>query len=103
MGVAAALLGWQASDCERDLVKKIVESLELGMPMKWACKANGICAETWTNWQDKHPELVDIAEQAKGRFIQAHLHSIKIHAKDNWAASMTLLELRSRGFCASCR
>jgi terminase small subunit-like protein len=76
-----------------EVVKKIVESLELGLPMKWACRANGVHPETFANWQVKHPELAEVAVQAKARFIQAHLHNIKNIAKDgNWQASMTLLE-----------
>jgi hypothetical protein len=75
-----------------EIVQKIVDSLELGLSMKYACLANGVTAETFNNWQADHPELEQIAAEAKAKFIQAHLQNIKQHARDQWTASAWLLE-----------
>jgi hypothetical protein len=73
--------------------EEVIESLELGLTMKYACLANGVTAETFNNWQADHPELAQIAAEAKARFIQAHLHNIKNVAREGqWTASAWLLE-----------
>jgi hypothetical protein len=60
--------------------------------LRYACRVAGIHPDTFNNWQVKHPELAEIVEDAKSRFIAAHLANVKHHARDQWTASMTLLE-----------
>jgi hypothetical protein len=79
------------------VIDKIVESLELGIPLKWAVRSGGITLETWSQWQLKHPELVDRAEEATAKFVQAHMANIKCHARDNWQASAWCLERTQAG------
>jgi hypothetical protein len=74
------------------VVDKIVESLELGLPLRYACLANGVRPDTFLGWQERRPELEQTVAEAKARFVQAHLHNIKNHARGQWTASAWILE-----------
>jgi hypothetical protein len=73
-------------------VEKIRQSVELGLPIRYACLANGVQPRTFQSWQVVHPELEDMMAESKAKFAQAHLHNIKLHARDQWTASAWLLE-----------
>jgi hypothetical protein len=75
-----------------EIVKKILQQVELGHRIAGACRACDISPPTFANWQVDHPELAEMVECARAKFVSAHLANIKSHARDQWTASAWLLE-----------
>src|SRR5208282_4161865 len=53
------------SSYSRAVVEKITQSLELGLPLKYACLANGVRAGTFSNWVADHPDLARLGQNPK--------------------------------------
>src|SRR5262245_60321769 len=73
---------------------RLYEALADGMPIKGACVVAGIGVTTLNEWRDKCPEIEERMNQARERFRERALQTIKkAIAADDWRAAQAALKL----------
>ena len=77
-----------------ETIARLCEALADGMPIKAACVVAGIGVTTLNEWRDKYPELEERMSQARERYREKALQTIKraIDAHD-WRAAVAALKL----------
>jgi hypothetical protein len=77
-----------------ETIARLCEALADGMPIKSACVVAGIGVTTLNEWRDKYPEIEDRMSQARERYREKALQTIKraIDAHD-WRAAVAALKL----------
>jgi Helix-turn-helix domain of resolvase len=77
-----------------ETIARLCEALADGMPIKAACVIAGIGVTTLNEWRDKYPELEERMSQARERYREKALQTIKraIDAHD-WRAAVAALKL----------
>jgi Bacteriophage Sf6, terminase small subunit-like len=75
-------------------ITRLCEALADGMPIKAACVVAGIGVTTLAEWRDKYPEIEDRMSQARERYREKALQTIKsaVEAQD-WRAAVAALKL----------
>jgi len=73
---------------------RFYEALADGMPIRGACVIAGFGVTTLNEWKDKNPEIEERMNQARERFREKALQTIKkaIEA-DDWRAAQAALKL----------
>lgn len=88
---------------QEDRVERFLKRIEEGHDNDTACDYSSIGESTlykWFQdkmvlwWREKPLELREAYKKAQSFFEVKHVGNIEMHAKDNWQASMTLLERR---------
>lgn len=78
-----------------DVIKRLVEAIELGATYELACHYAGISFQTFNEWQKTKPEFLETIKAAEGLAIVGWLYKIEQAAKDgNWQAAAWKLERR---------
>ncbi len=87
------------SKYSEEVVQKLCEALEQGVPRKWACAAAGISDQTLTNWLKAEQEgeecflgFWDRIKEAEDKAVVFHLLNIKKHCEKAWTCSAWWLE-----------
>jgi hypothetical protein len=77
-----------------ETIARLCEALADGMPIKAACVVAGIGVTTLNEWRDKYPEIEERMSQARERYREKALQTIKraIDAHD-WRAAVAALKL----------
>src|SRR5260370_608488 len=75
-------------------IERLCEALADGMPIKAACVVAGIGVTTLNEWRDKYPEIEERMSQARERYREKALQTIKraIDAHD-WRAAVAALKI----------
>jgi hypothetical protein len=75
-------------------ITRLCEALADGMPIKSSCVVAGIGVTTLNEWREKYPEIEDRVSQARERYREKALQTIKkaIYA-DDWRAALAALKL----------
>ena len=78
----------------KETIARLCEALADGMPIKSACVVAGIGVTTLNEWRDKYPEIEESMSQARERYREKALQTIKraIDAHD-WRAAVAALKL----------
>jgi len=77
-----------------ETVARLCDALAHGMPIKSACVATGIGVTTLNEWRDKYPEIEERMSQARERFREKALQTIKKAIdNDDWRAAVAALKL----------
>jgi hypothetical protein len=75
-------------------IARLCEALADGMPIKGACVVAGIGVTTLNEWRDKYPEIEDRMNEARERFREKALQTIKKAIdNDDWRAAQAALKL----------
>lgn len=83
--------------------QKLVEAIEIGLPLKSAASLAGICYETLNRWKKRgedpngapeYRQFCHALEQANAAAMQHHLQNIAAKGKEDWRASAWILERR---------
>jgi hypothetical protein len=77
-----------------ETITRLCEALADGMPIKSACVVAGIGVTTLNEWRDKYPEIEERMSQARERYREKALQTIKsaVEAQD-WRAAVAALKL----------
>lgn len=77
-----------------ETVDRICSALADGLPIKSACVMAGIGVTTLNEWRDKYPEIEEKMSQARERFREKALQTIKKAIdNDDWRAAVAALKL----------
>jgi hypothetical protein len=77
-----------------ETIARLCEALADGMPIKAACVIAGIGVTTLNEWRDKYPEIEERMSQARERYREKALQTIKkAIANDDWRAAVAALKL----------
>jgi len=77
-----------------ETVERLCDALADGMPIKSACIVAGIGVTTLNEWRDKYPEIEERMSQARERFREKALQTIKKAIdNDDWRAAVAALKL----------
>ena len=77
-----------------ETIARLCEALADGMPIKAACVVAGIGVTTLNEWRDKYPEIEERMSQARERYREKALQTIKkAIANDDWRAAVAALKL----------
>ena len=77
-----------------ETIARLCEALADGMPIKAACVVAGIGVTTLNEWRDKYPEIEESMSQARERYREKALQTIKKAIdKDDWRAAVAALKL----------
>jgi hypothetical protein len=75
-------------------IGRLCEALADGMPIKSACVKTGIGVTTLNEWRDRYPQIETKMEQARDRFREKALQTIKAAFEDgDWRAAVAALKL----------
>jgi hypothetical protein len=75
-------------------IARLCAALADGMPIKAACVVAGIGVTTLNAWRDKHPKIEERMSQARERYREKALQTIKrAIANDDWRAAVAALKL----------
>ena len=78
----------------KETIARLCEALADGMPIKAACVVAGIGVTTLNEWRDKYPEIEERMSQARERYREKALRTIKkAIANDDWRAAVAALKL----------
>src|SRR5262245_55992007 len=76
------------------VMTRLYEALADGMPIKSACVKAGIGVTTLNDWRERHPEVETKIEQARDRFREKALLTIKsAFESGDWRAAVAALKL----------
>jgi hypothetical protein len=77
-----------------ETIARLCEALADGMPIKSACIVAGIGVTTLNDWRDKYPEIEERMSQARERYREKALQTIKKAINNNdWRAAVAALKL----------
>ena len=77
-----------------ETIARLCEALADGMPIKAACVVAGIGVTTLNEWRDKYPEIEERMNQARERYREKALQTIKKAINnDDWRAAVAALKL----------
>jgi hypothetical protein len=77
-----------------ETIARLCAALADGMPIKSACVVAGIGVTTLNEWRDKYPEIEERMNQARERYREKALQTIKkAIANDDWRAAIAALKL----------
>jgi hypothetical protein len=75
-------------------IRRLCEALADGLPIKSACIKAGIGVSTLADWRERYPEVETKLEQARDRFREKALQTIKAAFEDgDWRAAVAALKL----------
>ena len=75
-------------------IDRVCKALADGMPIKSSCIAAGIGVTTLNEWRDKYPEIEERMNQARERFREKALPTIKKAIdNDDWRVAVAALKL----------
>lgn len=77
-----------------ELKAKLLELIELGMPLTHAADAVGIAFSTLCNWRQANADFADEVERAVASGMQRHLENIVRASATDWRASAWILSHR---------
>jgi hypothetical protein len=77
-----------------ETIARLCAALADGMPIKSACVVAGIGVTTLNEWRDKYPEIEERMNQARERYREKALQTIKKAINnDDWRAAVVALKL----------
>src|SRR6266550_4076065 len=77
-----------------ETIARLCAALADGMPIKSACVVAGIGVTTLNEWRDKYPEIEERMNQARERYREKALQTIKKAINnDDWRAAVAALKL----------
>lgn len=79
-----------------EVVKLIVQAIDMGAYDKHAAAFGGISEDTFARWLERYADFADAIARAKGRRVVKWLAKMEAGADDDWRAAQAKLQICER-------
>ena len=79
-----------------EVVKAIVQAIDMGAYDKHAAAYGGISEDTFARWLDRYADFADAIARAKGRRVVKWLAKMEAGADEDWRAAQAKLQICER-------